>query len=72
MRPERVYHRIQHDVAYAWAAALLDIIEPCLREEERRDAFLEFYEAMLAALESYELHIQQEGRRLFPLRPGRN
>lgn len=65
-------HRLQHDCAWAAATALLDLVAPCLRPEEHRDAFDEFYTAVRAALESYEREVQQEGRRMFPLRPSRN
>lgn len=72
MQPESVYHRLQHDAAFACARALLAIVAPCLRPEEHRDAFEEFYTALRAMLERYEREVQKEGRRLFPLRPSRN
>ena len=61
--------RLQHDTAFALATALLEIIENCLRPEERQDAFDEFYEACKAAIECYErMNMRQETR----LRPSRN
>lgn len=35
--------QLQHDVAVKMARALVEIIANCLREEEHRDAFEEFY-----------------------------
>lgn len=46
--------RTRHDTAVAIARAILDIVAPCLRPEERRDAFEEFYYAVSAGLEAYE------------------
>jgi hypothetical protein len=35
--------RLINGRAFAMAQELLDLIAPCIREEERRDAFEEFY-----------------------------
>ena len=53
--------RLQHDTAFALATALLEIVENCIRPEERRDAF--------DALECYET---MKGREESRLRPSRN
>ena len=58
-----------HDHAMALAAALLEIVSPALREEEKREAFNLFYEAAKAGLEHYELRADRMKRRLVP---GRN
>ena len=58
---------LQHDTAFAMAHALLEIVAPCIREEERRDAFSEFYRVCLAALESYEVKCNRMEARLRPL-----
>ena len=41
---------LRHDTAYELAKAILAIIQNCLREEEHRDAFDEFYEEIKQAL----------------------
>lgn len=46
--------RARHDAAIAIARTILEIISPCLRPEEYRDAFDEFYQAVSAGLEAYE------------------
>jgi hypothetical protein len=61
--------RLVHDVAWATATALADIVSPCLREEEKADAFAEFYRAVRAGLEAYEIQARRMEQRL---RPGRN
>lgn len=61
---------LQHDTAFAAARELLGIVAPCLREEERRDAFDEFYRVCKAALEQYEMRMQREAARL--CKPSRN
>jgi hypothetical protein len=58
-----------HDHAYALATVIIDIVGGCLREEERRDAFNEFYKAAMASFEHYE---QQADRREQRLRPSLN
>ncbi len=47
--------RLCHDTAVAMANALLDVIAPCLREEERLDALQEFYQVCRAGLEAHEI-----------------
>ena len=46
--------RLCHDVAFAMATALLDIVRPCLRPEEHRDAFSEFYQVCRAGLDRFQ------------------
>lgn len=54
----------EHTFKLSWE--LVGIIEPCLRPEERRDAFEEFYQVVKAALESYEAEAERIRRRLNP------
>lgn len=58
---------LAHDTASAAAVALVERVENCLREEERRDAYDVFYEIVHAALESYRLALTKEW-----LRAGKN
>lgn len=61
---------LRHNVAFAAALAILDMVAQCLREEEQRDAFSMFYEAIKAAIEQYETAMQREAARL--CKPSRN
>jgi hypothetical protein len=63
-----MHTRLQHDAAEAMAHALLDLVKPCLREEEFRDAFDEFYAVCRARIEAYELQIDRMRRRLNPMK----
>ncbi len=58
--------RLQHDTAFALATALLDIVANCLRDEEKRDCWQEFYLASRAAIEAYESHAERMRQRLGP------
>jgi hypothetical protein len=69
IRGMHMNERLIHDVAWATAAALSDIVSPCLREEEKPDAFAEFYQAVKAGLEVYEIQVRRMEQRL---RPGAN
>ncbi len=55
-----------HDHAMALATAILEIVSPCLREEERKDAFGMFYDASKAALTHYEEKSDRMQRRVKP------
>ena len=59
---------LRHDTATALATALLEIIGNCLREEERMDAFREFYVACMGALECYDAMKSSDSTRLEPSR----
>ena len=59
-----------HDRAVAGATALLDMVAPALRPEERREFFDEAYRICLAMLEAYEQQVRREAARL--CRPSRN
>ena len=61
--------RLQHDAAVAAATADVGVVASLLREEEKRDAFEEFYRITLAAIQAYA---QQRNRELLRLQPGRN
>ena len=60
--------RLQHDTAFALATVLLEIVENCIRPEEHRDAFEEFYRACKGAFERYEIVKDREHSRLTPSR----
>jgi hypothetical protein len=53
MRPQDTEGR-RHRMAIRLARKLVEIISPCLRPEERLDAFREFYEVVHDGLERYE------------------
>jgi hypothetical protein len=57
----------EHTFKLSWE--LVGIIEPCLRQEERRDAFEEFYRVVKAGILAYEAEAE---RMLQRLKPGRN
>ncbi len=50
--------RLIHDAAIGMAHVLPERMQGCLREEERRDAFDEFYEVCKAGIEAF--NVQQE------------
>jgi hypothetical protein len=57
-----VSDRLVHDAAVAMSQAILDIVTPCLRGEERLDALNEFYIVCKAGIEAF--CIQQERLRV--------
>jgi len=57
-----------NDHAIALAVSIMEIVEPCLREEEVREVFGLFYEACKAALTYYEEKADRMQRRLKPSR----
>jgi hypothetical protein len=63
MRPSLI-----HDTAWATAVAVLEVFSPLLREEERKDAFLEVYHRVKAGLEAYCTHDDRMNDRLKPHR----
>lgn len=62
--------RLIHDVAWQAARAVMAVIENLLREEEKRDCFLEILARVKAGLEDYELRRARELARL--AKPGAN
>jgi hypothetical protein len=58
--------RLQHDSAFALAVALLEIVQNCIQEEERRDALAAFYEACRAGIEAHDIQRQRMHLRLHP------
>lgn len=58
--------RLQHDVAFPTASAILASIAHLLREEERKDFHGEAYTAVRAALEKYDQLRRREEARLAP------
>jgi hypothetical protein len=61
--------RLIHDAAVAMAHTLLDMVKPCLREEERLTAFNEFYVICKAGIECFCL---QQERMIHRLNPTKN
>jgi hypothetical protein len=58
--------RLIHDVAFATSRQILEVVAPCLREEEQRDAFAEIYERIKAGIECFELRSNRMASRLLP------
>jgi hypothetical protein len=61
------HERLEHDAAYMMARHLIEVIAPCLREEEKIDAFREFYHVCRAGIEAYEIQVNRMRQRLKPL-----
>ena len=59
-------HRLIHDWAFQMAREILGTVKDCLREEEHRDAFQEFYMICQRGLESYETQADRMEKRLRP------
>lgn len=62
--------RVLHDTAHSTALKLLEIVKPCIREEEWRDAYAEFYAAVREGLVAYEEQAHRNAARLGPLAGG--
>jgi len=58
--------RLQHDCAVTIAHAVLEAIGPCLREDEKNDAWREFYRIAKAGIESFVIQRNRELQRLKP------
>jgi hypothetical protein len=58
--------RLVNEHAFKLATELLGIIENCLRPEERRDCWEEFYRAALSAIEDYHTQAERMRERLHP------
>lgn len=54
------------DHAMALAKVILEMIAPCLRPEEQREAFRMIYESTIATLSSYEKLADRMRRRVKP------
>ena len=54
------------DHAMALGKTIIDIVAPCLREEERKEAFCLFVEAAKGMLLSYEEKAERMARRVKP------
>ncbi len=59
--------RLEHDTAADLATDLVTVFQNVLRDEEKRDAWQECYQAARAALSKFCLLSEQEWRRLHPL-----
>ena len=57
MNPE-----LQNQVAHRMARELVEVIVNCLRPEERRDAFEEFYRVCKSGIEGYEAQRTRESK----------
>ncbi|WP_020471545.1 hypothetical protein [Zavarzinella formosa] len=55
-----------HSCAWALAATIFDIVSPCIRDEEKQEAFQLFAKAAQAALEHYEATADRMSRRIHP------
>ena len=44
---------LQHDHAWAIAVSITEVFAPLLRDEEKRDAFVEVYERIKAGIEHF-------------------
>jgi hypothetical protein len=60
------HDRLTHDVAWTTAMHILEVVAPCLREEEQREAFAQFYVLVKAGLECFEIQAERADRRLKP------
>lgn len=49
-----MHHRLLNECAHRLARFALSVVAPCLREEEHRDAFAEFYTGFRDTLVWYE------------------
>jgi len=58
--------RLVHDAAVAMSTTLLEIVENCIREEEKLDAFQQFYQVSKAGIEAYHLQFDRMQQRLKP------
>ncbi len=58
--------RLMHDCALMMAEHLVELVSPCLREEEKLDARDEFYAVCRAGLEAYEAQAGRLHKRLHP------
>ncbi len=61
---------LMQNCAVAGATALLDMVAPALRPEERRDFFDEAYRICVAMLEAHSRQMRREAAR--PYKPSRN
>jgi len=53
-----------HDVAHVIALHLLQVVEGCLRDEEKQRVFEAFYEVVKAGLDAYQVQSQRMLERL--------
>ena len=58
--------RLESNAAFQMAAKLVAIIAPCLREEERKDCFDEFYRVVRDGLRDFSEQKDQMEKRLNP------
>lgn len=61
--------RLIQDNAMQMAKAMLNVVKNCIREDEHRDAFMEFYAICKAGIEAYEV---QRQRMIQPLNSSEN
>ena len=58
--------RLINETAFSMAASLLAIVQNCIRPEEQRDAFREFYDLCKTNLEAYQIQAERMLQRLKP------
>jgi hypothetical protein len=56
-----------HDTSFALGMHLVSVFGPLLREEEKKAAFDECYEAAKAALEAFVILQERKHQRLYPM-----
>ncbi len=54
------------DAAYVMAVTILEVVGPCLRDEERNDALQEFFHIAQTGLESFLIQRSREAAKWNP------
>ena len=62
--------RLIHNVAFSTARVCVEVVDLCLPPEQLRQVFDEYYEAIKAGIEAYELHCERMQQQR--LEPGKN
>ena len=57
---------LRHEVSWATAERILEFVARSLRDEDRRDAFVEIYSRVSAGLEAFEIQTQRFERAMQP------
>ncbi len=57
-----------HDTSWSAAYSMVEVVAPCLREEEQAEAFHAFYRRVRAALEAYAIMSERGWRCANPSR----
>jgi hypothetical protein len=59
--------RLIHDAAFDLSRKLVEVIRPCIRDEEVREAAAEFYGLAKECLRKYADAVESERRMMHPL-----